>query len=361
MSDLAAAAAAATGVPETLIERAAAARAEVAGVSTEEILQAWAGGGAAPTGAASPPPDAPEAESQTPSESAAPAATPDPVPEPAAEPAAAAVAAPSDSPPAPSAAPAIEVPETVGVEDAADWPVVTTVASASLKERTESVIPRWLMSVFVVVPFFALGYLLVFTSGTDCGNSGQLSVDRFGRIVNCDGSPFQGKATASAGQIDFFALGAEVYGRTGSCAGCHGDNGEGGAGPAFAGGAVTAAFSVCEEHVVWVRLGTQAFGAEVGQTYGDLAKPVGGGGIMPGFGQLTDDELRAVVLYERVRYGGEAEEVSLEACGLAIPEEATDDVPAEGESDGEGNGEDPAPDPMSDDGEGIEASAGSGS
>ena len=206
------------------------------------------------------------------------------------------------------------------------------------------------MSVFFVVPLFALGYLLVFTSGTDCGNAGQLQVDRFGQVVNCDGSPFEGKAQATAGLIDYFAIGADVYGRTGSCAGCHGNNGEGGAGPAFSGGAVTAAFSVCEEHVVWVRLGTQAFGAEVGSTYGDLAKPVGGGGVMPGFSQLSDEELRGVVLYERVRWGGVDESAGLVDCGLVTPE-------------GEGEGEDgePADEPMNEEAEGIEATAGAGS
>ncbi len=51
MSDALAAAAAATGVPEELIQRAASARAEAAGVSTDDILQAWAGGGAAPVAA----------------------------------------------------------------------------------------------------------------------------------------------------------------------------------------------------------------------------------------------------------------------------------------------------------------------
>ena len=348
MSDLLAAAAAAAGVPEELVQRAAAARAQASGVSVDDILSAWAGGEAVV--AATPPapavPDAdsepkpapaePTSETETETETAAPA---EPVP---------AVAA-AAAPPA-AAAIAMDVPDSVGVDEATDWPVVTTVTSAALKERTGSVVPRWLMSIFVVVPFFALGYLLVFTSGTDCGNSGQLQVDRFGQVVNCDGTPFEGKATATAGIVDYFALGAEVYGRTGSCAGCHGNNGEGGAGPAFAGGAVTAAFSVCEEHVVWVRLGTQAFGAEVGNTYGDLAKPVGGGGVMPGFAQLTEDELRGVVLYERVRWGGEQEEGALIACGLVTPEGEGDDT-----------GDVPVEDPMDGDAEGIEASVGSGS
>jgi len=341
MSDLVAAVAASTGLPDALVERAAAARAQAAGVSVDEILTAWAGGEAITAPAPAPASaSAPEEASESPE-------PPVEEPEPAVA-AATAVASPAATTPI-TAAP-LQVPDSVGVDEATDWPVVTTVSSAQLKERTASVVPRWLMSIFVVVPFFALGYLLVYTGGTDCGNAGQLEVDRFGQVVNCDGTPFEGKATASAGVLDYFAIGADVYGRTGSCAGCHGDNGEGGAGPAFAGGAVTAAFSVCEEHVTWVRLGTQAFGAEIGSTYGDQAKPVGGGGVMPGFTQLTEDELRGVVLYERVRWGNESEDTSLVECGLVTAE-----------PEGEAPADEEAPADDSADAEGIEATAGSGS
>ena len=313
-------------------------------VGTPLVVIGEAGEATAPTGA------------ETPDSSPQPPAEPEPATE-AAEPAVAAAVAAEPAvavaaEPAVAAQPAIDVPDSVGLSEATEWPVVTSVASAELKERTSSVIPRWLMSVFFVVPVFALGYLLVFTGGTDCGDAGQLQVDRFGQVVNCDGTPFEGKAQATAGLVDYFALGAEVYGQTGSCAGCHGDNGEGGAGPAFAGGAVTAAFSVCEEHVVWVRLGTQAFGAEVGSTYGDLAKPVGGGGVMPGFSQLSDDELRGVVLYERVRWGGVDEATALVNCRLVTPE---------GEGDTGEQSEDEADGPADDMAEGIEASAGAGS
>lgn len=349
MSDLLAAAAAAAGVPEALIQRAAAARAQASGVSVDEVLQAWAGGEAMP--AAQPAPSSSQPTAEQADVEAAPPQPTTPEPE-SAEPAPTEVVAARAPVPAMAAA-AIDVPETVGTDEATEWPVVTTVASASLKERTGSVVPRWLMSIFVVVPFFALGYLLVFTGGADCGDAGQLSVDRFGQVVNCDGTPFEGKATASAGVIDYFAIGAEVYGRTGSCAGCHGNNGEGGAGPAFSGGAVTAVFSVCEDHVTWVRLGTQAFGAEVGSTYGDSAKPVGGGGVMPGFSQLTDEELRGVVLYERVRFGGEPEDTSLLECGLVTPE-------VEGADGEEPNDGEPG-EPMEGESEGIEASIGAGS
>lgn len=71
MSDLAAAAAA-VGGPEELVMRSARARAAAAGVPVEEILAAWAGGGAAPSApAASPAP--PPAETPAEPEEAAPA------------------------------------------------------------------------------------------------------------------------------------------------------------------------------------------------------------------------------------------------------------------------------------------------
>ena len=57
MSDQLTAAADAMGIPETLVERSAEARAAETGASTEEILAAWAGGEAAPEAA---PPEAPE-------------------------------------------------------------------------------------------------------------------------------------------------------------------------------------------------------------------------------------------------------------------------------------------------------------
>lgn len=57
MSDQLTAASNAMGIPETLVERSAEARAAESGASTEEILTAWAGGEAAPAAA---PPETPE-------------------------------------------------------------------------------------------------------------------------------------------------------------------------------------------------------------------------------------------------------------------------------------------------------------
>ncbi len=67
MSDQLTAAANAMGIPETLVERSAEARAAETGASTEEILAAWAGGEAAPEAAPSEAPaEAPEPETKEP-------------------------------------------------------------------------------------------------------------------------------------------------------------------------------------------------------------------------------------------------------------------------------------------------------
>jgi hypothetical protein len=70
MSELRAAAAAALGVPEALVERSAAARAAETGMSVDEVLAAWAGGGEVPA-SAPPPAEAPAAEEEAPPEEAA--------------------------------------------------------------------------------------------------------------------------------------------------------------------------------------------------------------------------------------------------------------------------------------------------
>lgn len=85
MSEYLAAAAAAIGGPEELVARSAAARAQAQGISADDILQAWAGGGSVVSAAAAPAPSpAPEAPADaTPAadaEPAAPAVVTEPVP-----------------------------------------------------------------------------------------------------------------------------------------------------------------------------------------------------------------------------------------------------------------------------------------
>ena len=96
MSEFLAAAASKTGVPEELLQRAAAARAEASGSTTDALLEAWAGGEAAPAGAAVAAPETPATSSQPPAEPAG-------APEPAAAEADAAAVAVADAIPEPAA------------------------------------------------------------------------------------------------------------------------------------------------------------------------------------------------------------------------------------------------------------------
>jgi mono/diheme cytochrome c family protein len=172
-------------------------------------------------------------------------------------------------------------------------------------------------------------------TSNECGEGTELAVDRVsGGLLNCDGSPFEGRGGPGGG-VDYAALGEQVY--TGqvvpaaNCAGCHGAQGQGGAGPPFA--TVVATFSSCLDHVEWVSKGTMGFQAEGRTTYGDLNKPVGGVGNMPGFGtSLTAEQIAAAAAFERVRFGGADPAQALIDCGLAEApgEEAEGEAPAEG-------------------------------
>jgi cytochrome c oxidase cbb3-type subunit II len=71
VSDQLAAASAALGVPEALVERSAAARAAVSGASTEELLTEWAGGEAAPRTAPEPTEEPSAAEETSPGDTVA--------------------------------------------------------------------------------------------------------------------------------------------------------------------------------------------------------------------------------------------------------------------------------------------------
>ena len=179
--------------------------------------------------------------------------------------------------------------------------------------------PAWLAAAFVIIPILAVTYILVTPNGPDCGVAGQLRIDEAtGLAVNCDGSEY------GSSSVDFLALGSGQYS---GCVACHGGNGEGGVGPAFTGGAVLATFptGTCNEHVEWIRLGTSGWPDD---TYGATNKPVGGGGNMPAFGNLTDEQLAAVALYERVQFGGQPLEEAEADCGLV-----------EGEGDGSEDGD----------------------
>lgn len=338
MSDLTAAAAA-LGIPELLVQRSAEARAAETGASVDEILAAWAGGESGPAPTA-------EAEPSQPEETAASTEdTDEPDEEPAApevtieipdetpaerEPAAAAVATTTTRAPGPT---------EVTAAEAANLPVVITVPTSGIKERTNFAVPKWLAVIFFIAPLIAL-FALGSSATGECGTATELGTNVItGEIVNCDGSEFTGSAVGGGG-TDFIALGEAIYqgGEVSgvNCAGCHGAGGGGGAGPAL--NAVLTVFGSCADHNEWVALGTAGLQAAGQSTYGDTNKPLGGfGAPMPGFeSSLTAEQIAAVSAFERVRFGGQDPEAALSDCGLV-------EEPAEGEGEGEeGAGEDGA-------------------
>lgn len=119
-----------------------------------------------------------------------------------------------------------------------------------------------------------------------------------------------GSACVAAASADPDHLAGRTIFRT--CASCHGKEGQGGVGPALT--RVLATFPDCADHVEWIRLGSDGWLEERGDTYG-ANNPVEGG--MPSFGDALDEsEIRQVALYERVRFGGSDEATERAACGL---------------------------------------------
>jgi len=336
----------ALGLPESLVQRSAEARAAETGQSVDDILAAWAGGeavAAAPSEEAVSEPE--PADTQEPAE---------PDEETAPEPATPVIDAPepATAPPAMGVPTRAPVPAEVTAAEAAHLPEVVTVPTAGIKERTNFVIPTWLTGLMLVIPLFALFALGGSATGA-CGEATELNTDVItGEIVNCDGSEFTGGG-AGGGGTDFIALGGDIYDGAAvagvNCAGCHGANGQGGVGPAL--GGVLTTFGACSDHSQWVALGS---GGWPDSTYGDTNKPVNPPG-MPGFGgSLTEEQIAAVSAFERVRFGGQSPEEALSDCGLAEPAEGdggeggepgeegatSTTVPTEGEGDPEASSAD---------------------
>ena len=89
-----------------------------------------------------------------------------------------------------------------------------------------------------------------------------------------------------------------------------------------------AVLGVGADHAKWIQLGSAGWQAEVGPTYGaEDTVSIGG---MPGFqGKLTEDEIYAVVVFERVVFGGGNTEEVLIDCGLIETEEEEEEVTTE--------------------------------
>jgi mono/diheme cytochrome c family protein len=106
-------------------------------------------------------------------------------------------------------------------------------------------------------------------------------------------------------------IGAEVYG---TCSSCHGASGEGGVGRPFAEGEVLATFPHIEDQLRFVYFGTAEYNVAGVESYGNPEREggphvAGSLGPMPpqganAGGDLTDEEILAVVCHERYTLGG---------------------------------------------------------
>jgi cytochrome c553 len=300
MSDLVNKVAELLNAPVDLVQRSAEARAAASGTTVDAVLSSWAGGESVTS--AAPAAEAPKEE--TPVEEEVVEETP--VEEEVVE----------ETP--------VEEKVLAGTSNAVykvSKPVSYVNETMDIKTNADAKLPRWLNVSFVVIPVFILIGLISASNTQECGERGILDIDRKSQqSVNCDGSPFEGKGVAATNTINYVALGQQVYSGGAACAGCHGAGGGGGVGPAFTGGALYTTFPTCADHTKWIQLGSANWQSEVGPTYGaEDTVSIGG---MPGFqGKLTEDELYAVVVFERVVFGGGNTEEVLADCGLLESDE----------------------------------------
>jgi cytochrome c553 len=300
MSDLVNKVAELLNAPVDLVQRSAEARAAASGTTVDAVLSSWAGGESVTS--AAPAAEAPKEE--TPVEEEVVEETP--VEEEVVE----------ETP--------VEEKVLAGTSNAVykvSKPVSYVNETMDIKTNADAKLPRWLNISFVVIPVFILIGLISASNTQECGERGILDIDRKSQqSVNCDGSPFEGKGVAATNTINYVALGQQVYSGGAACAGCHGAGGGGGVGPAFTGGALYTTFPTCADHTKWIQLGSANWQSEVGPTYGaEDTVSIGG---MPGFqGKLTEDELYAVVVFERVVFGGGNTEEVLADCGLLESDE----------------------------------------
>lgn len=185
--------------------------------------------------------------------------------------------------PVPAAAPAAEVEKPAP----APPPVRPEVAAAQRRRK----IPYWAMPVLAGLPLWAYVY------------QGTLS-------------------PPPAGAEGAMAVGEELYT---ACSACHGGDGGGVSAPAL--DQLVEVFPDGRDQMAWVALGSTGWSG-FSDTYGATDKPVGGG--MPAFAAtLSEEELAAVVLYERATFGG-LEEGSEDYLLLEAIAEGETTIEAEG-------------------------------
>jgi mono/diheme cytochrome c family protein len=144
----------------------------------------------------------------------------------------------------------------------------TTLPVAHVESGPRNGVPMWMMPVLLVLPFWGMIYM---------------------------GSFAKPKVTGPA-------TGAQIFVKAG-CGSCHGATGGGGVGPKLAGGEAKLTFPNEEDHIAWVSEGSAP---SKGKSYGDPGRPGGArpaaSGGMPAFkGQLSPEEIKLVVEYERDR------------------------------------------------------------
>lgn len=169
---------------------------------------------------------------------------------------------------APSATPAVAAPAAaVPTVVVPPKPVPPYVAAAKARPR----VPIFVAPVLVALPVFAFIYW--------------------------------GTMTPKSTPTDpVLALGEEIY--ASKCAACHGATGGGGVGRPL--NEVVTVFPDAADHVAWVKNGNVNLAA--GETYGvGRQAKQDGFATMPAFGaDLSEEEIAAVVRYEREEFGGEA-------------------------------------------------------
>lgn len=177
-------------------------------------------------------------------------------------------AAASASPPATIEQAGAPVPAAAAAAPAIVEPEKPPVPAYLRPEARKANIPTWVLPVLVFLPFWGILYIGAFGS--------------------------RDHAEALTG----VELGAQVF--RGNCATCHGAQGEGGVGPKLAEGEAALTFPEEADHIAWVKSGS---GPKKGQFYGAEDReggqkgPATGG--MPAFSNLSDEQVEAVVLYER--------------------------------------------------------------
>lgn len=115
---------------------------------------------------------------------------------------------------------------------------------------------------------------------------GPLTDQTINDILNYLESIQEAAPLGEPGEVD----GARIFANF--CAVCHGAAGAGGSAPAFGGGTEGQQFPDIEDHIAFVKAGSRP-----GQPYGTSG--LGTGGMPSWQGRLTEEEIRAVVEYER--------------------------------------------------------------